>query len=218
MFIKQFKLGEYDNFSYLIADELTKKCAVIDPPAGADALIEELIGRELEISYIINTHYHFDHTAGNREIIRAAGEQAAAKIRVVQQSAAPGAQLKVNDGDVLPLGKLALEILHTPGHTGDSICILANEHLFTGDTLFVGKVGGTNSEEGALIQFNSLNRLMKLRDHIIVWPGHDYGVKPSSTIKEEREHNPFCQRLTDFREFYYLKENWLSYKEQHGIA
>jgi glyoxylase-like metal-dependent hydrolase (beta-lactamase superfamily II) len=218
MFIKQFNLGEYANFCYLLADEQAKMCAVIDPPAGAAAVIGEINSRGYKLIYLINTHDHFDHTAGNKEVIAALGAKTGEKVRVVLHSSSPLAELKADDGDVLPLGSLKLKILHTPGHTGDSICILVKEHLFTGDTLFVGKVGGTNTRESALVQFQSLRRLMKLADNITVWPGHDYGVKRNSTIKEERENNPFCQRLKDFADFYHLKENWLTYKEQHGIV
>jgi glyoxylase-like metal-dependent hydrolase (beta-lactamase superfamily II) len=217
MFIKQFKLGEYDNFCYIIVDDQAKICAIVDPAVGAGVVIDEINSQGLKVIYLINTHDHFDHTAGNREVIKAVGDKTGDKVKAVLHTSSPLAELKVADGDVLPLGSLQLEVLHTPGHTGDSICILVNDHLFTGDTLFVGKAGGTKTRESALVQFNSLNRLMKLADYIAVWPGHDYGVKPSSTIKEERENNPFCQRLKDFEEFYCLKENWLIYKDQHGI-
>jgi len=82
----------------------------------------------------------------------------------------------------------------------------------------VGKVGGANSRKNALKEFNSLKQLMELNDAISVWPGHNYGLKNTSTIKEERENNPFCQRLYDFKEFFNLKENWGNYKKTHGIT
>jgi glyoxylase-like metal-dependent hydrolase (beta-lactamase superfamily II) len=124
----------------------------------------------------------------------------------------------VDDGDILEVGELRLEILHTPGHTPDSMCILVEGHLVTGDTLFVGKVGGTSTRGESETEAESLRRLMALDGQTTVWPGHDVGTSPSSTIARETETNPFCLRLGDFGEFHHLKENWAAYKEEHGIA
>ena len=110
-----------------------------------------------------------------------------------------------------------MSFIHTPGHSPDSMCVLVNNNLVSGDTLFVGKVGGTASPEEARVEFESLKRLMVLEDSINVWPGHDYGVRPSSTIGEERQTNPFCLRLNNFDDFLWLKVNWLAYKEEHNI-
>jgi glyoxylase-like metal-dependent hydrolase (beta-lactamase superfamily II) len=123
----------------------------------------------------------------------------------------------LKDGDVLELGAVKLEILHTPGHTDADICILAGNKLITGDTLFVGKVGGTDFGAGARTEFESLRRLLDtLDDSVEVWPGHDVGVRPSSTIGDERRENPFLVR-TDFEDFLWLKKNWADYKKEHGI-
>ena len=88
----------------------------------------------------------------------------------------------------------------------------------TGDTLFVGKVGGTSTREQALVEFESLKKLMALSPDIHVWPGHNYGVRPTSTIGEELESNPFILRLNNFDDFFWLKQNWAAYKLEHGIA
>ncbi|MCK5222789.1 MAG: MBL fold metallo-hydrolase, partial [Candidatus Aminicenantes bacterium] len=110
-----------------------------------------------------------------------------------------------------------VEFIHTPGHTPDSVCIKAGDNLITGDTLFVGKVGGTYSEEEAKEEFMSLAKLISLPGHIKVWPGHNYGTAPSSTIMNEKETNPFIQRLKNFNDFLWLKQNWAVYKVEHGI-
>jgi glyoxylase-like metal-dependent hydrolase (beta-lactamase superfamily II) len=90
--------------------------------------------------------------------------------------------------------------------------------LFTGDTLFVGKVGGTGYGDDAREEYDSLHqKLMTLPDDTVVWPGHDYGVAPQSTIGHEKETNPFILR-PDFQSFVELKRNWLAYKAEHGIA
>lgn len=211
MLFKQISCGGYDNFGYIIADVEAKKCVLVDPSPNPEAILSQVESNDLEILYVINTHDHHDHTEGNQKV------QARSKAKLVLHSSSSKADLKVEHGDNLSCGKLNLQIIHTPGHTEDSICILANNHLMTGDTLFVGKVGGTNSRESAKAEFESLNQLMKLDDHISVWPGHDYGVNNSSTIGEELENNPFCQRLHDFEEFYHLKKNWDQYKKTHGI-
>jgi len=212
MFFKQVDCGGYNNFGYIIADEEEKKCVLIDPSPEIEEIITEVNKNNFDIIYLINTHDHPDHTAGNQKI------QGRSKAKLVLHSSSAKAEIKVDHGDNLSCGKLYFEILHTPGHTEDSICILVNNHLITGDTLFVGKVGGANSRKNALKEFNSLKQLMELNDAISVWPGHNYGLKNTSTIKEERENNPFCQRLYDFKEFFNLKENWGNYKKTHGIT
>ena len=211
MFFEQFPCGGDRNFGYLLADLDGSKCAVIDPSPDPDALIKVVKDRGLEIAYIINTHDHYDHTGGNSRLM------ALSKARLVLHSSSPVAELKVDEGDVLSVASLKLEILHTPGHTGDSISILAEKRLVTGDFLFVGKVGGTVGRENALIQFNNLQKVMALDSSITIWPGHDVGVRPNSTIGEERKNNTFCTRLHDFEEFFYLKEHWAEYKSKHNI-
>ena len=117
---------------------------------------------------------------------------------------------------------MKLQIIHTPGHTGDSLCVLAEGpgavgKLVTGDTLFVGKVGGTGFGDDARAEYDSLHdKLMILSDDVEVWPGHNYGVEPSSTIGNERKTNPFLLRES-FEDFVDLKRNWLQYKAEHGI-
>ena len=110
------------------------------------------------------------------------------------------------------------KILHTPGHTADSICLLVDDAAFTGDTLFVGKVGGTDLGDGARTEYASLHDvLMKLPDETRVFPGHDVGITPDSTIGRERAENPFLLR-EDLEAFVDLKRNWAEYKKEHGIA
>lgn len=211
MLFQQLRCGGDRNFGYLIADEKTRKCALVDPSPDPDPAIQAAKDKGFKIVYVINTHDHYDHTAGNAEVKQMSGA------KVILHSSSPLGEVKVNDGDILQLGTLRLKVIHTPGHTKDSICVLVDDHLITGDFLFVGKVGGTYGRSNALIQFENLKRLLEFNDAVTVWPGHDYGVKPGSTIKEERENNPFCVRLDNFEEFLYLKENWAEYTKEHGI-
>jgi len=212
MIFQQIRAGGDRNFGYLIGDEETKEAAVIDPSYSPKEFLRAAKKHDLRIVYVIGTHAHGDHTSG----ISALKERTGAKI--VMYASSPGnPDVRVADGDTLKLGQLQLKVIHTPGHTPDSICVLADDKLVTGDTLFVGKIGGTGTDEAARIEHDSLfNKLMKLDDAIEVYPGHDYGVAPTSTIGHERQTNPFLLRK-DFNDFKWLKDNWLAYKQEHGI-
>jgi hydroxyacylglutathione hydrolase len=199
MFFKQIQQHS-DNFSFIIADENTKEAAIVDSSYNADEIIKVMKIEKLQLKYIINTHGHTDHTAGNIELQSIFG----AKIVAHKQSKIYP-DLVVDEGDTLDVGKISLKIIYTPGHTADSICLLVNnQKLLTGDTLFVGECGRTDFPGGnTKSMYESLNRLQKLNDNIEVYPGHDYGLKPSSTIGEEKKSNYTLQprSLKEFIEF-----------------
>jgi glyoxylase-like metal-dependent hydrolase (beta-lactamase superfamily II) len=199
MFLKQVK-QRGDNFSYIVADETIKEAAVVDPSFNADAIVRIVKERGLRVKYIIDTHQHWDHIAGNDDLRSAFG----AKI-VAHKLAKCFKDIDVAEGDVLEVGKVVIKVLHTPGHTPDSICLLANGVLLTGDTLFVGECGRTDLTGGsARDMYNSLfQKLMKLDDNIEVYPGHDYGSSPRSTIGIERGSNYTLKKRTldEFIEF-----------------
>ena len=212
MFIEQIRAGGDRNFAYIVADESTGEAAIIDPGLQPDEELSFLEKNGLKLIYIIDTHDHFDHTGGNAVLARSTGAKIA-----MHESARSHSDIDLKDGDILKLGSLELRIIHTPGHTRDSICILAGKELMTGDTLFVGKVGGTGYGSDARDEYRSLhNKLMTLPPDTRVWPGHDYGVRPSSTIGDEKKENPFILR-DSFESFVELKRNWLEYKREHGI-
>jgi len=213
MFVKQFCTGGDRNFGYLAADEGTNKALVIDPSFSPQAIVDFARENSYEIEYIFVTHNHYDHANGNAEIERLTG-----KVPLLYRSTDPTTGTQVADGTRFPLGELEVEILHTPGHTEDSMCIHVGDAVFTGDTLFVGKVGGTDLGTGARTEYDSLHdKLLKLQEATRVFPGHDYGTAPQSTIGKERETNPFLLRA-DFESFVDLKRNWAAYKKEHGIA
>ena len=200
MFFKQIQ-QHGDNFSYIIADDDAREAAVVDSSFNASKIIQVLKDKKLALKYIINTHGHSDHTAGNTELSSLFGAKIVAhKLSRVKFDTA------VNDGDILSVGKISIKIIHTPGHTSDSICLLVdNKKLLTGDTLFVGECGRTDMTGGsAKSMYDSLfNKLLKLNDAVEVYPGHDYGLKSSSTIGEEKKSNYTLQprSLEDFIEF-----------------
>jgi len=208
MIFEQIPIEHDRNFAYIVADEKTKEAVLVDPGYGGEQLVAAIEQKKLDLKYVINTHSHPDHTSDNEIVIRATG----AKLVAYGSGDVP-----VKDGDVLEVGGVELKIIHTPGHTPGDICILAENKLMTGDTLFVGKVGGTGFGDDARTEFDSLHRLLDtLDDAVEVWPGHDYGVRPSSTIGDERRENPFLVR-TDFDDFVHLKKTWAEYKAKHGI-
>jgi hydroxyacylglutathione hydrolase len=212
MIFEQIRVGGDRNFAYLIGDEQTRQAAAVDPACNPRAVLDRAGDHGLRVRYLINTHGHADHAGGNAVVLEATGAQLVT-----------GGPAGTADATRLSLGDVTLTIIHTPGHTPDSVCILVETpqtpgKLITGDTLFVGKVGGTDYGLGARAEYDSLhNRLLRLPDSTQVWPGHDYGVAPSSTIGHERSTNPFllCESFNDFVD---LKRNWLEYKRWHGIA
>lgn len=213
MFIKRFEMGDGRNFAYLVADERTKKAAVVDPSFSPERIVDFARKEGHEIVCIFVTHDHPDHTNGNAAIERLTGVRPLLHGDTDLQTG-----VRVEDGASFPFGDLTARIIHTPGHTADSICIQIGDALFTGDTLFVGKVGGTEYDYEARAEFDSLHeKLLTLPDRIRVFPGHDYGTAPDSTIGIERKTNPFLIQ-PDFEAFIDLKRNWLAYKEEHGIA
>jgi hydroxyacylglutathione hydrolase len=182
-----------DNFSYIIADDTTKEAAVVDPSFNANEIIRIVKEQKLNLKYIINTHQHMDHIAGNQDV------KSAFNAKIVAHKLAKGqVDISVEDGDVINVDKVVIKVIHTPGHTPDSMCLLVDGKLLTGDTLFVGECGRTDLPNGSPEDmYHSLfDKLMKLDDSIEVYPGHDYGSSPSSTIGAERKNNYTLKKST----------------------
>ncbi len=211
MIIEQiFTDDAHRTFSYVIGDESSGLAAVFDPAFGHERIAAGLEANGLQVKYIIHTHGHYDHTGGTEDFRQQHGGE-------VVGHAGSDVDIAVLHEETLQLGELTLRFLETPGHTNDSICTVCGDHVITGDTLFVGKIGGTMTEDQARTEYRSLHEvLMQLDDHLQVWPGHDYGVAPSSTIGRERETNPFLLQ-PDFTAFLALKNNWDEYKRKHNI-
>jgi len=200
-----------DTFCYMAGDEATGTCALIDPAFDTAQILSRVKSEGFTITHVINTHGHSDHTAGNSAIM----EKTGARLLIHRQDApmlgkilnrtfarvlGGKGSLKPNvlleDGDEIKIGNDVLKVLHTPGHTRGGICLYVKGHVFTGDSLFVGAVGRTDLPGGSvknLIQFIH-EKIYTLPDETIVWPGHDYGPTPSSTVLMERETNPFTRR------------------------
>jgi len=209
MFLEQFEVGNMAVFAYLLAGDGGGRGLVIDPAGDSAEILRSAARHKITIEYIVNTHGHVDHVMGNEEMKRKTGakiilhEKDAPSLTRIPASmlamfggrASPPADETVKDGDVIQVGTLALKVLHTPGHTPGGMCLYTDGMVFTGDTLFVGAVGRTDLPGGSWeVMLNSIKtKLLTLPDDTIVYPGHNYGAAPSSTIKNERLRNPYLQ-------------------------
>ena len=207
-------MGGDRNFGYLIGDSVSKKCVLVDPSYAPEAVVLRATEQGLNVTHIINTHGHADHINGNA----AAQALTRAPIAAHPDSAAMP-DVGLADGGTLNVGALRLEFIYTPGHIDDHLVIFEQTHqiLITGDLLFVGKVGGTHGDADARTEWDSLQRVLKTYpDHATVWPGHDYGARPSSTLALEKASNPFlmCRDADDFMR---MKNEWPEYKKRLGL-
>ncbi|MFI5302937.1 MAG: MBL fold metallo-hydrolase, partial [Polyangiales bacterium] len=178
--------------SYLMGCVDTRLGALIDPEESQVDRYVALAAREgLRIRFVIDTHTHADHFSGSRQLAR----RLQATIVMHRRAPAPGVDLKVDDGESINLGRLRLRILHTPGHTADSLSVAVDDRVFTGDTLLIGATGRTDLPSGDPEQlFESLHdKLLTLDPATIVYPAHDYKGRTHSTIAAELEHNPRLQ-------------------------
>jgi hydroxyacylglutathione hydrolase len=194
MIIEQMLVGPMIVFCYIIECDQTGKCVLIDPAGDEERILLRLKEKELDPVYLINTHNHSDHISGNKFIVQKTG----VKVIMHEDDARRTAvDLKVKDGDKIQFGYESLEVIHTPGHTPGGICLYGMGNIFTGDTLFVGAVGRTDLSGGSEdVLLHSLQfKIMPLPDETIVWPGHDYGSRPNSTIGWEKKTNPYLNTL-----------------------
>jgi glyoxylase-like metal-dependent hydrolase (beta-lactamase superfamily II) len=188
MFVKQMLVGPLDVFCYLVGCTTTRIAAVIDPGGTPELILQEAKKTGFSIRYIVNTHRHNDHTAGNALLKALTGAQII--MHAFDAAKSSGIDIHLKDEAKLRVGELEFQIIHTPGHTPGGICLYADGQLFTGDTLFVGDSGRTDLPGGDRKTLGaSLRRLMQLPDQTVVWPGHDYGPTKSSTIGWEKRHN-----------------------------
>jgi glyoxylase-like metal-dependent hydrolase (beta-lactamase superfamily II) len=192
MFFKQVKfIG--DNFSYVIADQSTREAAVIDPSQNGGEIARLIRENDLKLKYIVVTHHHNDHLGDSYFLKSTLGGLVVAHVAsIVEKDHA------VRDGDLLQVGSIHLRIIHTPGHTPDSVCVLADGKVMTGDTLFIGECGRTDLPGGDPSKmYDSLfHKLARLDDRTEVYPGHDYGPVPSSTLKEQKRTNYTLKKRT----------------------
>lgn len=182
------------NFTYVVEDDGTEEAIVIDPSWDLDKVQQIITRKNLNIKYIVNTHHHFDHTIGNEGMV----EFTNAKI-IQHENSELKNDITVKDGDVIKFGNSELKVLHTPGHSEDSICLIGDGKIFSGDTLFVGNCGRIDLPGGSAKElFHSLfDVLYDLDDDLVLYSGHNYGLSPTSTIGKEKLTNLVMQRRSE---------------------
>jgi glyoxylase-like metal-dependent hydrolase (beta-lactamase superfamily II) len=209
--LKQFLVSQMMVFAYLIGCESSGKAVVIDPAAEADHMLDEAERCGFRVTKIINTHGHVDHIMGNAEMqdktdapilmheadVGLMTSQPQEMFQMFGGRPSPPADETLGDGDVINLGDLSLEVLHTPGHTPGSICLHIPGAILTGDTLFVGGIGRTDLPGGSLPALLSSikDKLFVLPGKTVVYPGHGYAPNPTSTLDEEIRTNPYLNQM-----------------------
>ena len=188
-------LGAYQTNCYIIHEETSKTCCVIDPGYDADAILDKLESLGLTLEAVLLTHGHFDHVGAVKDL--AAETQCDVYLHPEDLTMPPmmtaGALYYTKtytEGALLKLAGLEIAVLHTPGHTPGSVCLLVDTAIFSGDTLFQGSCGRTDLPGGDWATIGkSLARLAKLEGNFWVYPGHG----PSTTLRDEKKYNPYMR-------------------------
>jgi len=209
MITHMFTVGGLFTNCYIVSCEQTKDAIIIDPGFDdrfeAEKIFNLITEKSLTLRFILNTHGHPDHTCGNGMV----KEKFQVPILIHEYDASmlgelgkkisgffgfkyssPRAHVLLRDGDLVKFGRIALKVMHTPGHSRGSISLLGEKKVFTGDTLFMGSTGRTDFPESSELDMQkSLKKLAYLPDHFVVYPGHG----TITTIGEEKRSNPFLQ-------------------------
>jgi glyoxylase-like metal-dependent hydrolase (beta-lactamase superfamily II) len=179
--------------SYVAGCEKTCAGVIVDPALDLiDRYVALTVEKGLRVRYVIDSHTHADHFSAARELARQLG----ARIVMHRRSATPFADLRVDDGELLVVGDLRLQVLHTPGHTEDSMCLVLPDRVLTGDTLLIGATGRTDLPTGdpEALHESLFGKLLRLDDALLVFPAHDYKGRESSTLGAEKANNPRLQK------------------------
>ncbi|MBI4212652.1 MAG: MBL fold metallo-hydrolase [Deltaproteobacteria bacterium] len=192
--ILQIPVGPMANFSYLVVCSVTNKAVLIDVGWDAKKLYDEIVRRGLSFEAVLLTHTHFDHVKALPELLKRS--YVPVWVHASEQKGVPGKpDLKlIDDGSIIPLGNLKIRCHHTPGHSPGGVCFEVEKHLITGDTLFVdacGRVDLPGSDQQAMQA--SLRKLAAFPDDTIIYPGHDYGPTPTSTIGDQKRTNYYLR-------------------------
>src|SRR5215469_1002091 len=191
--------------SYLIGCANSCAAALLDPELSQiDRYLALAAHHGLRIRHVIDTHTHADHFSATRELAR----RLDVSIAMHQSSPAPFVDMRLGDGESLALGKLRVNVMHTPGHTGDSMCLRVENRLFTGDTLLIGATGRTDLPTGdpEALHDSLFNRLLRLDPALEVYPAHEYKNRDHTTLAQELQQNPRLQKH-DRAEFVEMMRN-----------
>lgn len=205
LLLHQMEIGPMENFVYLIGDKDTREVFVVDPAWQADTILNVVRQKDLKIVGALISHYHFDHTNGIEELLQSADVPVYVnKHDVPYLDLAHDNIRPVDAGQTVKAGHVEVRLVHTPGHTPGSQCFHVEDHLVSGDTLFIGACGRTDLPGGDARQlFESLRTLARFDDRTVLCPGHNYAEKPLTTLGAEKKTNPYllCDSLSHFLRF-----------------
>jgi glyoxylase-like metal-dependent hydrolase (beta-lactamase superfamily II) len=210
--VDQILVGRFAVFCYLVTESCSGEALAVDPGAEAERILGTIRQRAANLRWIVCTHTHPDHVGAvarlkaetgasvvlHREEARTLGKLSHRMlVRVMGGRPVGKADLLVEDGDRLELGGLAVQVLHTPGHSPGGICLLAEGHLFSGDTLFVGSVGRTDLPGASweVLRASLHEKVLSLPGDTRLWPGHHYGSLATNLLEAERRENPFLREI-----------------------
>ena len=192
MILKQVFDNKTSTYTYLIASAKGREALIIDPVLeNVDEYIQLLKKLDLKLVKVIDTHIHADHVTGASKLKQATN----CTTLMGEHTPADAVEIKVKDNELIKIDGLKIKSLYTPGHTSDSYSFLLDNYLFSGDTLLINGTGRTDFQNGSSKDaYNSLfNNILKLPEETLVYPGHDYNGKFSSTIGNEKKFNPRLQ-------------------------
>lgn len=214
LYLKQLECGPMQNYVYLIGDPATRQAAVVDPAWEVERIVQTAQEDGYTISKVLITHTHQDHTGGQLfgnyipgvvellDLVDVPVHVHKTETHILQR-VPDSSKVPTESNQIVEVGSnVQITIIHTPGHTPGSQCFLVQNQLVSGDTLFIGSCGRIDLPNSSPEEmYDSLtNKLMRLDDATVLYPGHNYAWKPSSTIGEERQRNPYVQfhSLHDF--------------------
>ena len=192
MIFKQVFDQKSFTYTYLIASAKGREAVIIDPVIdNVEDYIKLLHELDLKLVKVIDTHIHADHVTGASKLKQATN----CSTLMGEHTPADAVEIKIKDEEIIKIDQIEIKAMYTPGHTSDSYSFLMDKYLFSGDTLLINGTGRTDFQNGSSKDaYNSLfNKLLKLPDDTLLYPGHDYNGKLSSTIGKEKEHNPRLQ-------------------------
>jgi glyoxylase-like metal-dependent hydrolase (beta-lactamase superfamily II) len=194
MKVHQIEVGNMANFTYILEDEETSDAILLDPSWNLNEILNVISRNDLKIKYIVNTHYHFDHTLGNKTMAKSTGA------KIMQHEASTiDHDIELVDGEKIKFGNSELTVFHTPGHSKDSICLVGDGKIFSGDTLFVGNCGRVDLPGGSAKElYHSLfDILYDMDENLVLYSGQNYGSSPTSTLSKEKESNFDYQKKSE---------------------
>ncbi|MBI2337131.1 MAG: MBL fold metallo-hydrolase [Deltaproteobacteria bacterium] len=207
-YLKQIEVGPMENFAYLLGDLATHQVILVDPAWEVDRLIKAAEAEDLEIVGALISHHHRDHTNGIEDLLNY--KNCPIYIHKQDQQFVPIPKSNIHstqDGESIKVGQFNIQFIHTPGHTPGSQCFLVNDHLVTGDTLFIDGCGRCDLPGGdpEAMYYTLTQKILLLPEATQIMPGHNYAALPHSSLKEQKLSNPYlrlaAESLNDFTKF-----------------